>query len=68
MGDVVILDGETRLDIPADRVLDGAQGQLERVILIGKDKHGKSYHASSFSSIGDMLLMIERFKEDLLQQ
>jgi hypothetical protein len=66
-GNVVILGGKTTLPIPPDRVLKGALGELESVIVIGHAKDGTEWHASSISDKGDLLFMVERFKKDLLE-
>ena len=50
----------------ADRVLDSAKETLKSVILIGEDFFGEPYFASSMSSKGDMLLLLERFKQRIL--
>lgn len=47
MGDVVKLDCVTKLPIDPDDVLDGAKGRLDYVLLLGWDKDGRMYTASS---------------------
>ena len=66
MGDVVALDCVTRLDIPADRVLEAAMGELEKVVVIGYDKDGEEYFASSIADGGTTLWLMERSKAKLL--
>lgn len=65
--EIITLDMETRLDIPPDRVLEGAMGQLSTVLLIGYDSDEQPYFAASTSNKGDMLLMIERLRKRLLE-
>ena len=66
MGDVVALDCVTRLDISADRVLEAAMGELEKVVVIGYDKDGEEYFASSIADGGTTLWLMERSKAKLL--
>lgn len=59
--------GITRLDIPIDRVLESAVGQLEHVVIIGYDKDGEEYFASDYADGGDVLWLLERCKKRLLE-
>lgn len=43
MGDIIPTGGVTKLDLPADRILEAAKGYLEGVVLIGFDKDGQVY-------------------------
>lgn len=63
---VVFLNQVTRLDIPADRVLESAVGKLEGAIVIGYTHDGDEYFASSYADGGDALWLVERFKKMLL--
>lgn len=65
MGGVVLFDGLTSLDIPADRVLDGAVGVLDCACLAGITKSGKWYFASSTGD-GRKLLEILKAAQDFL--
>lgn len=68
MGDVVMLDVETRLDIPPSRVLQCAiDAKLEKVIVIGVGPDGV-YHASSTTDAADMLLRLKMFERALLRR
>jgi len=62
MGKIIEFSGSTLLDIDPDKVLAGAKGELEQVILAGYDMDGKLYLASSSRDIGSNLLLLERFK------
>jgi len=64
---VVVLDCITRLNIPPDRVLEMAINKLEGVVLIGYDKEGREYFASSYADGGDTLWLLERCKMNLLK-
>lgn len=46
---VELLGTLTTLNIPPDRVLDGAKGQLNEVLLLGWDKDGMPYVATSIA-------------------
>ena len=67
MSNVVILDLVTRLDVPADRVLEAAIGQLTEVVITGFDKEGNEYFASSVADGGSTLWHLERAKYKLLR-
>jgi len=67
MSNVIPLGGITKLDLPVDRVLESAKEQLEGVILIGYDKEGEEYFASTYADGGDVLWLIERLKKRLLE-
>lgn len=64
-----ILDftGITSLDLDPDRVLAKAGGKLQAVIVIGYDKDGDFYAASSYADGGDMLWLLELCKKKLLE-
>ena len=66
MSNVVYLDAITKLNIPADRVLEGAVGKLDGVIIAGYTKDGDEYFCSSYADGGDALWLVERFKRALL--
>ena len=69
MGDVVMLDIPTRLDVPAERVLSAAlEAGLESIIIAGFDSDGGEYFASSLADGGDALWLMERFKMALLKK
>jgi len=71
---VIPIGGVTKLDIPADQVLEGAKGKLDKVIVIGwtkgaeGDEYGEDeFFACSMADGGDALWLIERFKKALLE-
>lgn len=66
MGEVIDLPVVTRLDMNPDKVLEGAKGELEQVIVIGYDKEGEEYFASSIAGGPECLWLMERFKASLL--
>jgi hypothetical protein len=66
MSNIIPFNGITRLDLDPDRVLENTKGKLEGVILIGYDKQGEEYFASSYADGGDVLWLLERMKMRLL--
>ena len=67
MGKVVTFNGVTRLDIPAERVLNAVlEADLEKVVVIGYAKDGSEYFASSIADGGTVLWLMERLKLQLL--
>ena len=67
MDKVVKFTGLTTLGIPADQVLEGAIGKLDSVIILGYDKEDQSYFAATTSHLGEILLIMERFKQSILE-
>jgi hypothetical protein len=67
MAKVVFLNCVSRLDLPADRVLEQAIGNLDKVVLIGYDKEGAEYFASSIADGGTVLWLMEKMKKALLE-
>ncbi len=67
MGDIVILPVITFLDLSPDRLLEQAISKLDEVVIIGFDKEGNEYFASSKSDGGDTLWHLERAKFKLLR-
>lgn len=67
MGEVVDLNVITTLSLDPDRLLEKAIGKLERVIIIGIDKDGDEYFASSEADGGTVLWDIERTKLKILR-
>lgn len=66
MGEIIELGGVTKLDIPADRVLEKAIGTMEGVVLVGYDKNGVLYTASSYADGGQVLWLLEACKNRLM--
>lgn len=64
---IVYLDNVTRLDIPAERVLQKAlERGLQSVVIVGYDADGDEYFCSSLADGGDALWLLERCKKKLL--
>jgi len=67
-GKVVYLQNNTKLDIPAERVLDAAREHgLKTVVLIGCDADGEEYFASSYGAIEDTSWLIRRADHYLMR-
>ena len=66
MSNVIPLGCITKLDIPVDRVLEEAKEKLDTCILIGYDKWGDLYFASTVSDGGDVLWLLEKAKQALM--
>ena len=67
MGEVVLMGGVTRLDLPPERVLEAAiTFGLTDAIVIGWDKEGELYFASSIACDADILWLLEKSKKELL--
>ena len=62
MGEISYLHNTTSLDIPPDRVLESAIGNLTECLVIGWDNDGQLYLASSTTCGPDVLWLIEKAK------
>jgi hypothetical protein len=68
MGEVVYPDIPTSLDIPVERVLDGAsESDLEVVVVLGYTKDGMEFFSSSVADGGTVLWLLERAKKELIE-
>lgn len=65
---VIPLGCVTRLDLPADRVLESAIGKLDGVVILGYTKDGAEYFASTYADGGIVMWLAERMKLKLMQQ
>ena len=62
------LGGVTRLDIPPERVLDGAKDKCpDGVVVLGFDADGDFYFASSIADGGTVIWLLELAKKKLLE-
>jgi hypothetical protein len=66
MGEVVELGCWTTLEVPPDKVLKGAVGCMNQVLVLGYDKEGEEYFASSWGDRAELLWLVERFKQQLM--
>ncbi|MCP4410172.1 MAG: hypothetical protein GY807_21005 [Gammaproteobacteria bacterium] len=69
MNNVIQLGGVTRLNLSPDRVLKNAIGQFDDdgVVIMGYDKNGDTYFASSIANGGTVLWLLENCKKRLLE-
>ncbi len=67
MGKIIPIGGVTTLDIPPDKILEAAKGQLEGVLVIGYDKDGELYTASSYADGGIVIWLLEATKNRLFE-
>lgn len=68
MAKVIYLNNETRLDLPASRVLESAlSADLSSVVIMGYDADGQEYMASSLASGPEVLWLLERLRKRLLE-
>lgn len=67
MSNVITLPCITTHNLPAERVLNGAlEADLAGVVVLGYDKEGKPYFASSYADGGDVMWLMELLKRELL--
>ena len=67
MNNIIVGNFQTTADIDPDEVAKAAVGELDVIVLIGVDKSGEDYYASSIGSIADILYLLERYKKSLLE-
>ncbi len=67
MSNVIPLNNITYLDLPPDRVLEGAKGKLEGLLIVGYTTEGEEYFASTYADGGEVLWLMERAKRALLE-
>lgn len=69
MGDVVILDVDTSLDLPLDRILDGARDNgVSDCLLLGYTEGDQFYMASQTVDAGKLLVLLERARDLLVRR
>lgn len=66
MSEIINLPAITRLDVPSDRLLEMAIGNVDDVLILGWDKDGELYFASSKGDSGHCLWLMELAKKQLL--
>jgi hypothetical protein len=66
MAKIIQYTGITRLDLPPDQILERAKDQLTDVVIIGYDKDGNDFFASSLADGGTVLWLLEKCKKALL--
>ena len=66
MEKIIPIGGVTKLDLPVDRILENAKGQMEGIVLIGFDNDGELYAASSYADGGTIMWLLEMCKQKML--
>jgi len=67
-GTIVVFPGITKLDVPAERVLEAARlAELTDIVILGYDKDENEWFASSIADGGTVLWLMERLKKQLLE-
>lgn len=66
MGKIIPFTGITRLDLNPDDVLENLKGKLESVVIVGYDKDGYEFFASSLADGADVNWLLDRCKLALL--
>lgn len=68
MADILILPVVTTLDVPAERILNGAlERGLTKCVVLGYEEDGTEYFASSMADGGDVVWLMERCKHRLMK-
>lgn len=66
MSNIIPFGGITRLDLDPDQVLESNKGKLTSIVIMGYDKNGEEFFASSLADGGSVLWLVERMKLRLL--
>jgi coenzyme F420-reducing hydrogenase delta subunit len=67
LAEIINLPCLTKLDLTAERVLEGALAAgLDGVLVLGYDKDGNIYMASSYADGGTVIWLMEKCKKRLL--
>ncbi len=64
---IIPFTGVTRLDMPADQILESAKGKLDGVLVLGFDHDGNLYAVSSYADGGTALWLLEQTKKQLME-
>lgn len=64
---VIQFRGITRLNLDPDTVLENNKGKLEGLVILGYDKDGDEYFASTYADGSEVLWLLERCKKMLLE-
>lgn len=57
----------TYKELSPNKVLAAAIGNLSKVVIMGYDKEGNEYFASSVATCGEVIWLAERIKKQLLE-
>lgn len=65
--EIIIFNGITSLDVPAERVINAAlEADLSKVVIMGYEADGTEYFASSIADGGSVVWLMEKLKQRLL--
>ena len=65
---IIPLNNVTTLDLPVDRILENAKGEIQDgVVILGYDLEGEFYFASSIANGPEVLWLLESLKKKLLE-
>ena len=67
MGKIIPIGGITKLDLDPDVILEMAKGKLEGTVIIGFDKDGEVYAASSYADGGTVMWLLEACKTKMME-
>lgn len=65
MAKIIPIGAVTKLDIPVEQVLENAKKELAGCVVIGFDKNGDFYAASSYADGGTLLWLLEACKNKM---
>lgn len=63
---IIQFTGLTKHDLPPDQILEAAMGKLDEVVILGWDKEGQLYFASTKADGPNVLWLMEVAKKELL--
>lgn len=66
MDNVIPLGNITKLDLNPDIVLENTKGKLDNFVIVGFDKDGELYFSSTQADGGDVMWLLEKAKQALL--
>jgi hypothetical protein len=61
-GKIIPINTITTLDSNPDMILEAAKDKLEGVVIVGFDKNGEVYAASSYADGGNIMWLLEACK------
>ena len=67
MGKIVSIGGGTSADLDPNLVLHEAIGEMEGVVLLGFNKDGEVYAASSYADGGTIVWLLEACKQMVME-
>ncbi|HCY85923.1 MAG TPA: hypothetical protein DHV36_12380 [Desulfobacteraceae bacterium] len=67
MAKIIPIGGVTKLDPPADKILEEAKGEMDGVVIVGFDSEGEVYAASSYADGGTVMWLLEACKTKMME-